>query len=420
MKVSVFRKYRRYWLLFVMFVFLHSLRYFDFIYLNQKVYEYLTWALAAFLIALCCLFRKKSSAMHSSGFLLAMILVPMLSIVPCFIENGQSPVDSLKAYLPFFLTFIYFILHYSRIRESDLVKMITILAVVRILIVVVQQVTFPSYLFSYRPEGFDASGVYREVEVRSGIYRFYVEDTYLSMFLVFYYFERYLRKHSLPSLLLCALGFVGIYFDQSRQFMLSTVAAFGIVLLFSLKMKGKWAVVLGVSVIAVLILRYAAALFGDLAEMTLEDIDEDNIRLVAYATYLLEIWGGPLSVIFGNGVPWKGAYADQMEYYSNTLRLYRADIGIVGALNAFGIVTVLVFLGFFIFFVGRNWKKLRPHLQMYYLAAIINMPMVTVYTQNINWFVFMAMMLYLSDISISSYDRKVRNKRKICAESVPA
>ncbi|MBR5904991.1 MAG: hypothetical protein IKZ51_00865 [Bacteroidales bacterium] len=399
------RNYSKIALAGVVFLFVHSLRYFDFVGLNEGFYVLVTKLLALSLIALCAISRNPKR-IPGGYWMLALLVVPMLSFLPAWLENGQSPFRSFSSYLPFGLALVYFILHKSRVSPSELIRIITILALVRIGIFVIQQFTYPYYLFSFRPEGLDSYGLFSKIEVRSGIYRYYIEDTYLSMFLVFYYLQKAIKRRQTSDIVLFLVGLAGVYLDQSRQFMLSTLLAVLFVLLFSSTIRNKWWLLIGAGVIIGVVLLNSEKLFDDLLYMTQKDISSDNIRIMAYTTYAFEFWGGILSVIFGNGPVGNSAYGEQVQYMYENLHLFHADVGLVGAANLYGVVTVLLFLSFFIFFVFRNWRKLQMHLKMYYIAMLVNAPLVTIYTQNINWFVFFAFMLYLSDRSIIAYDRK--------------
>lgn len=397
-----------------MFVFLHSLNYFDFIGLNVKIYGYLTYLLDLLLIIAVVLFYRRDHYSYTSFLAISLISVPLLSFIPCLIENGQSPIESLKAYSPYFLFLVYFILHAAKINENELVLALTVFAVVRILILVIQQFTYPDYMFSFRPEGFDDNlGRYVQMERRSGLYRFYIEDTYLSMFLVFYYFEKIIKHYSPKFLILFLIGLVGVYIDQSRQFMFSTAVAFAFVVLLLSGKRTRVISVVVMSILALVFVAFSSSLFGELSEMTVEDMNEDNIRVLAYASFLFEVWGGPLSVIFGNGPVGNSAYGTQIASLASDFGLYRADVGIVGAMNAYGIVSVLVLVAVYVVLLVKYGKKLPIHIKMYIVAAIVNLPLVTVYTQRANWFVFMAFMLYLSDLGIAKYEFiKAKNIRK--------
>ena len=413
MPILDLRKYRAYILAFVAFVYLHSLQYFNYVKLNTTTYGRLSFLLAAFIILLC-FFSKSPKTIPGRYWMLGILLVPVLSFLPCWLENGQSPLDSVRVYVPAFVGLTYFLLYQAKIKERDIVTLITVLAVIRTVINIIQQFTFPDYLFCYRPEGLDAGGYFKDIEIRSGIYRYAIEDTYLSMFLVFYYFRRMLKGVSAMNVGLFLFGLVGVYLDQTRQLMLSTFLALVLVVLFSVRFKQKWIILGIIGILVGFVVINSDILLGDLIYITNSDLNYGNIRLVAYTTYLVEFWGGPLSVVFGNGpVNWNSSYGEQIAYYQENLRLYRSDIGIVGAANMYGIVTVVFLLAFLVFYVFRNWKKFRIHIKMFYIAMIINLPMICFFTQHYHWLMFLGFMMYFGDNDIKYYNRRMAGQQAL-------
>lgn len=408
-KILDLRQYRKIVLVFTAFVFLHSLMYFDYININPTYYGWVSNGLVLLLGAVCII-SVSPRKMPASYWLLGLLAVPMLSFLPCWLENGQSPISSLRTYLACWLPLLYFLLHKSKISERELVLVITVFAVTRTLITIVQQFTYPDYLFTFRPEGLDASGMFKGIERRSGIYRFCIEDTFLSMFLVFYYFWRMTKRFKITDLCLFLVGLLGVYLDQTRQLMLSTVLSLVLVFLFTVRIKHKALIVFLLAAIVGVVVLNADTLFGDLLLMTSQDLNHNNIRLFSYSTYLFEFWGGPLSVVFGNGpAAWDSAYGQQVAYMYENLKLFHSDVGIVGAANLYGVITVLFYLAFLVFFVFRNWKKFRIHIKMYFVAQLINLPMICIFTQRVNCMVFLGFMLFLCDKDIRRYDRRIAN-----------
>lgn len=401
------RQYRKAVFAFIAFVFLHSLMYFDYINLDANIYSWASIGLVL-VLAVLCIVSVSPKKMPASHWVLGLMAVPMLSFIPCWLENGQSIVSSAKAYMPLWLPLLYYLLHKSQITEGELVKMLTVFAVVRILITVIQQFTYPEYLFTFRPEGLDTSGLFKGIERRSGIYRFCIEDTFLSMFLVFYYFGKMSKSFRFPDLMLFLLGVLGVYIDQTRQLMLSTVLALLLVFLFSVRIKYKWLIVFVLAVLGSIVVLNFETLFGDLVLMTDRDLNDDNIRLLSYSTYLFEFWGGPLSVIFGNGPMGSSPYGQQLLYMYENLKLFHSDVGIVGAANLYGVVTVLFYFAFLFFFVFRNWKTFRLHIKMYFIAQLINLPMICIFTQRVNCMIFLVFMLFLCDKDIKRYERTLQ------------
>ena len=142
------------------------------------------------------------------------------------------------------------------------------------------------------------------------------------------------------------------------------------------------------------------SLFGELVDKTSNEMTKDNIRFIAYNYFLYEYWGGPLSILFGNGIPGSSQYGKEIIYLSNELHLYRTDVGIVGFLNQYGIVSVFFFFWFYVCFVRKNWKYMDAYIKMFLLSMLFNLPLVVFFVNNLNWYTYMAFMMYLTDMSI--------------------
>lgn len=388
-------------LVLVIFVFLHTLRYFDYIEFNPTIGGWISKICSLFFIFFSIKNRFIVEDMPMKNVFLGLLLIPISSFLSCWIENGQSFFESARVYLPYFLVLVYFYCHKKRIDENSLIKWITILAIIRTSLLIIQQFTYPDYWFAFRTEGYDEDlGIVKEIEVRSGILRFYIEDTYLSMFIVFFYLQKMLERFNWRIFVIFLYGLVGIYMDQSRQFMVTTFASIFIVLLFGSSIKQKLKYLGWLSIFVVILFVFADRLFEELMEKTVDESSEDNIRIMAYYFFSVDFWGGPLSIVFGNGLPGRSSYGDLCKYYSTDYGLYRADVGIVGAMSLFGIVSVIYLLYAFGVILIKKWNCIDAYLRMFFLSSFLSIPLITIYTQNLNYFVFWSLMFYLMDLSI--------------------
>lgn len=386
------------------FIFLQYLHYFDYVKYDVVLGGSICKIMAIFVMLVFIFCKYSINVCPSKKYVIGFVFIPMLSFIPCFFEHGQSFVESFRVYLPYMILFLYFYMHKEKISVKTLINILTIYAVVRTSIVIVEQFTYPNYLFAFRPETYDENGILKPIEVRSGIYRYYISDTYFSQFLIFYYFQKITEKYRLKYLVFFVFGLVGLYLDQTRQFMVTTVLALVIISLLSSNFKHKKLAILLIILSGIVILNFSDILFGSLMSKTSDELNEDNIRYLSYYTYFSSYWGGPLSYIFGNGMAGNSAYGIEMQKLTLDYGLWRADVGIVGFLNQYGYVSVLYFLLFYILYLRKNWKYIDVHLQMFFLASLLNLPLVVFFVNNANWYVFWAFMMYLLDEAV------VRNK----------
>lgn len=402
----------------VAFIYLHSLHYFDYIKYDPTIGGWIS-KLIAILCLLIFFFNKYTvKECPSKYYVMGFLFVPMLSFIPCYFEHGQSFIESFRAYLSLFVLFLYFYLHKKHFTAKTIINILTLFAVVRTIILIVQQFTYPNYLFAFRPEGYDEMGVFHEIEIRSGIYRYYISDSYLSQFLIFYYFQKLTEKYSIKKILLLVIGFIGLYLDQSRQFMATTAGALIFITVLSSKYKHRYSAAIILLILGAILYNYWDVLFGSLAEKTSDEMTKDNIRVVAYYTFFYDFWGGPLSYLFGNGLAGNSEYGIEMGHMMQDLKLFRSDVGIVGFLNQYGIVSVLFFLIFYASFLRKNWRFLDMHLKMFFCATFLNLPLVVFFVNNLNWYAFWAFMMYLLDESIvRNKSKRISLKKKECSIS---
>jgi hypothetical protein len=212
--------------LFFVLVFLHSLQYFSYINYDK------TWGGRLFkiliIMILSLLFHKKANIRKdypSAKYVKLFIFLPILSFLTCYFDRGQSFFESFDAYFPFLVICIYFYLHAFQIKTQDIINVIIIFALIRTGLTLIQQFTYPNYLFAFRKDRYDGYGVFHALEQRSGFYRYLIADAYfLVIFSIFYAFDKFISTSKKKYLLILLIGLLGIYMDQSRQILASTIA----------------------------------------------------------------------------------------------------------------------------------------------------------------------------------------------------
>lgn len=399
----------KWWIILIGWIYLHALHYFDFTLYNPTIGGWIQKMICIAIIAYLIFHNINTKYAFSKTYLSGFLWIPMLSFIPCWLEHGQTIIQSFWAYFPMFILLLYFIFHDRRIRENDIIRLLTIFAVTRTLILLIEQFTYPHYYFAFRPEIEMENGYLRPIEIRSGILRFYISDTYLSMFLMFYWGQRIFEKFNWRHFLLFAWGIFGLWLDQTRQFMAVGYGAFLIILLATHNRKiNKISTYIVITIVILVVVINFDNLFGDLNDKTSNEMNKDNIRLLAYKYFLNEYWGGPLSVLFGNGIAGTSQYGKEISFLSQEMKLFRSDVGIVGFLNQYGIVSVFFFIWFYISFVRKNWKYIDAYIKMFLLATLLNLPLVVFFVNNLNWYVYVAFMMYLMDMSIKKNKFRIK------------
>jgi hypothetical protein len=86
---------------------------------------------------------------------------------------------------------------------------------------------------------------------------------------------------------------------------------------------------------------YRDVLFGELINMTVDQMNDAYIRVLEFKFYMFEFWPHWITYLLGNGKEHAySSYGYTMEGIHEVLKLYRVDIGIFGSFNTFGIFYV--------------------------------------------------------------------------------
>ena len=331
----------------------------------------------------------------------------VVSIIPCYLYRGQSPVESLKVISPFLLLLFYFIFYLNNISEEQVIKWFVLVALIKFFILFSQQFTYPDYWFnSYKEGEISNYGVPYKVEVRSDIYRYLLGMLYIFYFAGLYYAYRYLSSNKkIIYLILFLLIVGGIYMEQFRYNMACFLLCWIWLIFNSRKIKISVFHILVLLVVLYTLYSNFDLLFGELKDRTDNDLDDDYVRFLAYSFYLREYWKGPMTILFGNGYPGNSSYGNELKYYQEDFSMFRVDIGIIGTMNTYGVVLVLVFL-FYVYKIFKNWRYISPAYQSFLLWLFLMLPLYFTIHYSPDVTLFMAGFFYLIDKSVE------RNKKE--------
>jgi len=415
-------------LVFISFCLLHFIRYYNYIDLDPTISGRINKIIILLVIILILINRNyflsnsfKRNAI-SRKYVLWFGIFPLISSIPCFFLRGQSFTDSFNVVYVYLIIFLYFVLHKYDVNTGFLIKLFLALAIIRVLIMLIQQFTYPFYIFGGVKEGDDSLyGVEYAVQVRSGMYRFWLNSSFLQVIAGLYSINKFLRSNKIIYLFIFLLCCVGLYMDQSRS-QLIYFALSVLYLLFITKYKNKLLIFFLIGIFIVLISINYNSLFGDLSKLTVSNVNEKEnyIRILAYKFYLFDYWKGPLTWFLGNGVPnATSAYGHEIIKIQTQHILFTYDIGIIGSLNVYGLIFILVFIFYLYKIIFKYWKYLDPFLKVFLIFTILYSPLYfPIHYQSgedISW----AIIFYLIDKSIQiskqkmkSYNLTINNNKK--------
>lgn len=310
----------------------------------------------------------RSQEWDFAGIVRWTIITAFLSVIPAYVDGGQSMIRSAATCLKWtWVLLMYFLLRRWNIGTRHIMKYVIALSLVWVVIEIGQQFTYPDYWFAGRPdEGYG-------IAERMGLYRFYLWGVDFVMMAFAYCIGLFVSREGKASarLLLLWLTFLaGLLCYCSRKHIyvsLLTVAFAG------LSAKNRYGNYIRLA-LALLVFLIVYNFYADFAEMNESEMDlqgrgEDFIRFIALDYFLFRYSDSPLYFWLGSGWPGGGEML-RKELYVQSLGYYRADIGIFGYYSIFGIIGTLPFL-VYVWKFFRNWKYIDLWLKLFFIMKLI-------------------------------------------------
>jgi hypothetical protein len=302
-----------------------------------------------------------------------------------------------------------------------LLKLLIVCSIIWTILEIVQQYTYPNFIFYTRGDEIVFGG--RPIEIRNGIYRFMITDYIIALFSLFIVWQNCLKKNialreRLIFILILLMIFIGIYYNQTRQIMIATVIAIfvNIPYLFKnrrvLSMNLFFALILG---FALIIIYYSDLLFGELIDLTEDHIeDTDYVRYKAISFFTFDYWNHWINVIFGNG--WhisSSPYGEDYMYYHDIMLLSRGDVGIIGIFNAYGLIFIFAYIGYLFLMMRKLWGFLEYYQKLFFISSLI-MVFTVVPFYNGHWgtcyYILYSIYFYLIDVTVLSRKSKIKHE----------
>ncbi|WP_290246122.1 hypothetical protein [Mucilaginibacter myungsuensis] len=293
---------------------------------------------------------------------MALMLIPLFSAIPANIFHQQSYVHSILAAKHYLLFLFYFYLKTKRIDFESIEKLIVGLGVVVAIIYIVQTVTFPITFFQVIKDTNDVA-----FEVRANVVRIlFFEPTYM-VFALLYYGNKLVKERNIKNIVFLGICVTGVMLTATRQIIFFSIGSLMMLYLLTLNFRSVRTysfLILFVVIAAVFVGVGGGKYLDSLINLTQrQDVTgADYVRLRAFNFYLYDYMPSIVNYIIGNGVNYgDSAYGKEMLDLEQGQGLYRSDIGLVGALNLFGIIYILP-----IFFIFLKVFRAKLHNRTYY------------------------------------------------------
>lgn len=298
--------------------------------------------------------KKIESELFFNSHIKALMFFVLLSALPAYLFHKQGFLVSLLASRTVFLWLFYILLHKWGLDDKVLEKIVLTSGFFWAVIMIGQQITFPLVLFTQRPDD-TAASLINIADQRGGLIRIFVQGTGLAYFAIFYYWRKVYENFSSKVLVLFLFTLAALFLSGSRQIVFGVLLIIGIdyLLLFNFKSRKSLQfallILVGVAIVSPVAIEYISSLVT--LSQDQDVTDTDYIRILEMNFFLFEYWPHWLCYFLGNG--WEhmslSAYGAEMtSYVVDRLEFYRSDVGLIGALNKFGLFYILTIL--FIYF----------------------------------------------------------------------
>lgn len=346
------RKESGYSKLLVWIILLTATRMFSFTVINDKIFDYLEILISVALIATIAIVgtKKYRKQMHFSLFVKSIVTLTLVSAIPAYFFHDQSFDLSLLASRTIFFWFLYYFLHHLAIKRNTLEDVLVGMGIIWSCIMIFQQFTYPLVLFNELRDQ-TSSQIQADVD-RGGLLRIFVDGEAFGTFLVFYSWRKIQAKVDVRFLFLMVLGIAGIFFTGSRQVVFSTILIIIVDVFFSTRASNLTSNRFVFVILAVVlgIYFFAFEYLSKLIELSFKQkvSSKEYIRNLEISYFLFQYWPHWLTFFFGNG--WEhmtSPYGKNVMFIKEMMKFYRSDVGLIGALNKFGLFYCITALSLF-------------------------------------------------------------------------
>ncbi|MEA5404559.1 hypothetical protein VB776_16625 [Arcicella sp. DC2W] len=391
----------------VVFIILVSIRFWSFQIIPDSYFDVLDLVCISYMVFISITQKHKLvfKGMFLHKNILWMLFFILFSTVPAFLVHNQSFFYSLLALRMMGYWLFYYVLHCYSIDSKVILKILATIAVIWVTLLIVQQFTYPTIYFYTRGLGING----KEIEIRNYMYRFMTLRHHYAMICVILFFIYYLKTRKLSWLMISIYCLLGMYVFSTRQYLSATVLGMFLSIFFLKGSSKVYGVILSVF-IAVVAIYNLNALFGETIAKTQGELNETNVRYLAYNYFLFEFSDSTIGYIFGNGLAHDYSSYGERVTKINELGLYQADIGLIGSYSKFGIFYVICVLAIHFRIIFYKMSKNGLYLRIFMIINLILLSLSDFFTVP-SAIPFYCIVFYLFDKSlheqkISIYEQK--------------
>ena len=346
-----------------------SIKFFSFLGIGKTTIQIIEIFILMILVFLCIISTKKIGTRFSNSFYF-IIFLTFIASIPANIYHNQD------FYLSFWISrsvlyfLIYRFLHLYGFDYKYVFKVLLYIGFSWSIIMIIQSFTFPTYWFLKTSE-FEIADLLSRA--RGSIIRINIDDVRYGVLFLLFAVGNILSHFNLKRLLLVLIGFYAIYLTGTRQIIFTCLFLSLVWVIFHNKNNFSKFIFRFIFISVVIIFSYSSILsvLQPLIEKSFEDFNDDYIRILSANFYFFDFWpkSNPLlAYLFGNG--WEhgsSPYGQKIFYIIDRYRFYRGDVGLIGALNKFGLFYIISIIYFIIKVLKFPYQKKDKFVKYFFI-----------------------------------------------------
>ena len=320
----------------ILFIIVTSMGVYEFAFLGKdliKVLELSGIAMAALIIMLQLIYSSGERFKMNFGREIVIILLGVfLSMFTAYSSHHQGFSTTIIAQRFMYFYLFYMALHYIRISDVDLEKIIIYLGITFVLFYLIQYAAYPTVIFDVRT-----------AEER-GTVRIFLQGLSYVILAYFLILNKIFEEFSPGRLALLFVFFSVFILMGTRQVILTMFLLTVMNVLFSKRIRSKTLILLLVVASIIPTVLIFQDIFLGILSVSQEQSQgfEEDIRVQAATFFLTELFPNRIAYITGNGAPSANSpYGQMIQMYMDVFRFYQSDVGLIGDYSKFGLFFVI-------------------------------------------------------------------------------
>ena len=346
--------------------------------------------------------RKKKGVENFSLLILCLITWPFLSSFVSLSIYGQPLIVSFRVLVPNLMWLFYFVLNRYHFQEKTVIMALLVYSIGMLLIMVIQQFTYPTAYFGiFNDDQMLEKGYSESAYQRNSIYRFLMhQNGYTAVPVLLFYLNVLKYRFSAKNLIIVIMMLVAVYMSLTRQVIASTAFVVLFSVLINKRGKIKVSYLLIISALVAIIYVYSNLLFEEMVENTDSELHKDYIRFQAYAFYWYKATENIWTFIAGHGLAASGYFQFLFNHWQEDLKLYSCDVGIIGIWFHYGMIYVFLYL-YSLYLIFKYRKHIPIYVILFVVFAGLMSIMIFPFWITPKYYLVWTMIFYICDLHIN-------------------